>query len=94
MELPQTRPNPFMNRFIGVLMTICTVTVTGTFGFLWQINADFARMQERDLEKDKKIDAIQINVNQARLELQMQKENVIRLDGKMNYLLEQQKSRR
>lgn len=92
MELPPTRHNSaFMNRFMSVLMTISTLAVTGTFGFLWRMNADFATMQERDREKDKKIDAIQINVNQVRLELQVQKENVIRLDGKMDYLLEQQK---
>ncbi len=86
--------NPFVNKFLTVLMTISTVAVTGTFAFLWRINADFAVIQEREFEKEKKIDVIQLNINQMRLDQQTNRENVIRLDGKMDYLLEQQKSKR
>lgn len=90
-EIVKNNGNGLQSRFVNVLMSILTVALTGVFGFLWRMNGDSVRMQERDIEKDKKIDAIQNNINQMRLEQQVQKENVIRLDGKMDFLLQQQK---
>lgn len=88
-EQAPVKSNFFISKLVTVLLSISTVAVTGTFGFLWQIHADFARIQERDVEKEKKIDAIQLNINQMRLDQQSNRENVIRLDSKLDYLLQQ-----
>lgn len=85
------RNNGFIPKFISVLLSILTFCVTGILAVIFRMYADFARMQERDIEKDKKIDVIQLNINQMRYDQQLQKENVIRLDGKMDFLLDQQK---
>lgn len=85
------KSNAFINRFISVLMTILTFCVTGILAVIFRMHTDFARMQERDIEKEKKMDNIQLHINQMRLEQQAQKENAIRLDGKIDFLLQQQK---
>lgn len=91
MAQTEAKSSGFIGKFISVLLSILTTCVTGILALIFKMYADFGRMQEREIEKEKKIDGIQSHINQMRLDQQVQKENVIRLDGKIDFLLQQQK---
>lgn len=75
--------NQFASKAVTVLMTIITGAVLSILGFLWSLNKDFAVLQEKDLEKQNKIDVIQQSVNQVRLDQQELKVNDIRFSAKL-----------
>ncbi|HEX4850148.1 MAG TPA: hypothetical protein VFV08_05035 [Puia sp.] len=54
------------NRVVGIMSSLTTMGLAWVVAFLWSLNASFATLTEKDLEKEKKIDAIQSSINDIR----------------------------
>lgn len=81
--MSQSNPGSFADNLMKVLMSIITVSVTAMLGFLWQINATISVLEEKDRNKETKIDNLQSTINQIRMVQQESREKSILMDSRL-----------
>lgn len=80
--------NPLLGRIQTILLGLISSALIGCFSFLWNLNKNVAVMQEQNVQRTMRIDAVQQSVNDMRLDMKDQKnslqdvrETVIRLEA-------------
>lgn len=67
-----------------VLASITASGAVGCFLFLWNLNGNIARMQERDMERAKSIDDINGKINTIQLDVRELRDKTIRIEALKN----------
>lgn len=71
-------------RFQSALLTLITAIVIGCFSFLWQMNKDFAALQERDRQRAIDINSLQMSLNKAQGDIQDLNVRTTKMEVKQN----------
>ncbi len=65
-----------------IVVSLLTAALIACFGFMWNLNSTLARMEERDLSKEKALNDINAKINIIQLDLYDLKDRVIRIEAK------------
>ena len=76
-KMKKTIENPVTT----TLLSIGTAGIIGCFVFLWNQNSTNAQILERDGQKSRAIDDINIKINQMQLDIRDVRERVIRIES-------------
>lgn len=68
-------------KVITFVLSLATSLIAGCFIFLWNVNASLIRLQERELERDKAIDDLNIKINNIQLDIRELRDKVIRIES-------------
>jgi len=77
-----------INKLVGIMSSLTTMGLAWVVGFLWNLNASFATLTEKDQEKDKKIDAIQSSINDLKEQQSKGQLDITTLDMKVSGIQE------
>jgi hypothetical protein len=70
----------FQEKLQTAVISIATTGIISCAGFLWKVNASQARMEEHLIEMDKKINDLQLNMNNMQLDVRDVRDRVIKLE--------------
>lgn len=86
MSNPDEKQKPVLEKHVQtILLSVITALLLGMFNFLWTMNRDFAKMEERDRLKGEQFQSMQNSVNKIQLDLFDLKERVTRMESRQGY---------
>lgn len=65
-----------------IIVSLLTAALIACFGFMWNLNSALARIEERDLAREKALNEICTKINTIQLDLYDLKDRVIRIETK------------
>ncbi len=68
------------DKFLTAIISLAATSIVMCGGFLWKTNAALSRIEEHQIDTDRKIDNMQSQVNEIQIKLIDTKERLIRIE--------------
>ena len=73
-----------VEKYHNFILSLLSALIIGCFVFLWNANGALSRMQEHENNTDKKIDDMQVKMNNIQLDIFEIKERLVGIETKNN----------
>lgn len=80
----QIKKSKQVENYHNFILSLLSALIIGCGGFLWNINAKLARIEERDYDKTNTINDLQLKINSLQLSLFDIRERTIRIEAKQD----------